>query len=195
MEKKRLLKTLVGCSVKYFKGETIEEMLENLKNMPESEYNGQSNYSAMRKRLEALEEVIRMAKIEESCVEEGQGFTSASQIYSYFKVDLEKEQQEYFYAVILDNKHRIIETKLITLGTLNKSLVHPREVFAPAIEKRASAIIAVHNHPSGDPKPSKNDVDTTKRLQEAGEIVGIRILDHVIVGRGRFFSFADHDLM
>ena len=91
---------------------------------------------------------------------------------------VEEEAQEVFGVLILNAKHKIVAVHEISRGTLNASMVHPREVFKPAILHNAAAIICFHNHPSGDPKPSKEDVDITKRLIEAGEILGIQILDH-----------------
>ncbi len=122
-------------------------------------------------------------------------FTNAREIYNHFKKDLRKDAQESFYAVTLDNKHRIISKRLITLGTLNQSLVHPREVFATAIQLRAAAIILVHNHPSGDPTPSNQDLAITQRLQDVGKLVGIKVLDHIIIGLEGFFSFVDENMM
>lgn len=112
-----------------------------------------------------------------------------------FIVKLAGLKQEQFHAVILDNKHRIIKDQLITMGTLNQSLVHPREVFAPAVESRAAAIILLHNHPSGDPSPSKQDIDITKRLQQAGDILGITVIDHIVIGGTSYFSFADEEIL
>lgn len=89
--------------------------------------------------------------------------------------------QEEFHIVCLDTKHKPIESHLITKGTLDASLVHPREVYAPAIKDRSSAILAVHNHPSGDSTPSREDVQVTKRLSDAGNILGISLLDHIVV--------------
>ena len=124
----------------------------------------------------------------------GQSFENARQVYDHFKIRLGTARQEEFHVLILDNKHRVIEEKMITLGTLTQSLVHPREIFAPAIELRAASVILIHSHPSGDPKPSQQDIEITKRLSEVGEIMGIKVLDHVIIGDG-YFSFVDQDLM
>jgi DNA repair protein RadC len=118
----------------------------------------------------------------------GQTFDSARQVYDHYRVRLGTAKQEEFNILILDNKHRVIEEKMITLGTLNQSLVHPREVFAPAISLRAAAIILVHCHPSGDPNPSSQDREITKRLIKAGQVVGIEIMDHIIIGDD-FYSF------
>ena len=124
----------------------------------------------------------------------GQPFNSAKQVYDHFHVRLGTARQEEFHVLILDNKHRVIEEKMITLGTLNQSLVHPREIFAPAIELRAASIILIHSHPSGDVQPSNQDIEITKRLSKVGEIMGIKVLDHVIIGED-YFSFVDQDMM
>jgi DNA repair protein RadC len=94
----------------------------------------------------------------------GQSFNSARQVYEHFKIRLGTARQEEFNVLLLDNKHRVIHEKMITLGTLNQSLIHPREIFAPAIELRAAAIILIHNHPSNDTNPSNQDIEITKRL-------------------------------
>ncbi len=97
--------------------------------------------------------------------------------------------------LLLDGRHRLIATGEVSVGTLTASLVHPREVFRDAIRNAASALVLVHNHPSGDPTPSSDDLDITRRLSEVGELVGIRVLDHVIVGDGVFTSLADRGLL
>jgi DNA repair protein RadC len=97
-------------------------------------------------------------------------------------------RQEEFHIVTLDTQHGPIATHLITIGTLDASLVHPREVFRPAIRDSASAILLVHNHPSGDPTPSREDKAVTERLTKVGEMVGIRVLDHIIVAKERCIS-------
>ncbi len=83
----------------------------------------------------------------------------------------------------------------ISEGSLTSSIVHPREVFNPVIRESAAGIILVHNHPSGDPAPSKEDREITKRLKEVGELVGVKVLDHVIIGNGRYMSFADEGML
>ena len=93
--------------------------------------------------------------------------------------------------MILDNKHRFLSETTVTVGLLNRSLVHPREVFAEAIEQRAAAIICIHNHPSVDSSPSEEDKRITRRLQESGELLGIPLLDHIIISKEDFTSFAD----
>ena len=122
-------------------------------------------------------------------------FRSSSDIYEHFRFQLRNEKQELFILVILNNKNQYIEDVVITKGILNKSLAHPREIFGKAIEYRAASIICVHNHPSGNPQASPEDVKVTKRLIEVGKIVGIPVLDHVIIGKDCYLSFIDEGLM
>ncbi len=97
-------------------------------------------------------------------------------------------QQEKFCIVLLNTKNMLIAVEEVTTGGLNSSLVHPREVFKPAIRRSSAAIILAHNHPSGDPHPSREDIKVTHRLIEVGDLVGIKVLDHIIIGDGRFLS-------
>jgi DNA repair protein RadC len=108
---------------------------------------------------------------------------------------LGKEKRELFYVVLLNNKNRKIRDVKISEGSLTASLVHPREVYNPVIRESAAAVIFVHNHPSGDPAPSPEDIDLTKRLKEVGEVVGVRVLDHVVIGYDRYFSFSDKGML
>lgn len=116
----------------------------------------------------------------------------SADVFRHFHARLAGLKQERFYVVMLDGKGRMMRELRVSEGTLTASLVHPREVFRPAIREAAAALILVHNHPSGDPTPSPEDVSLTSRLQAAGELVGIRIVDHVVVGRGRYASFVDN---
>ena len=100
-----------------------------------------------------------------------------------------------FVAVLLDGKNGIIGFNVVSIGSLTAALVHPREVFKPAILANAAALILAHNHPSGDPEPSDEDKAITGRLRHAGELLGIRILDHLVIGDGSFRSFADERLL
>lgn len=103
--------------------------------------------------------------------------------------------REHFRVLLLNTKNRVLSHEVISIGTLNASTVHPRELFRNAIKRSAAALILVHNHPSGDPSPSKEDIDVTKRLLEAGHIIGIEILDHLIIGDNKFTSFKAKGLM
>lgn len=125
----------------------------------------------------------------------GKLFSAPEDFYNHFFLRLRDLRKEVFYAVVLDQKHRRIDELRISEGTLTESLVHPREVFGPALRLHAAAIALVHNHPSGDPAPSHQDLALTRRLVQVAELVGIRVLDHVIIGDKTLFSFADKGLL
>jgi DNA repair protein RadC len=101
---------------------------------------------------------------------------------------LADKQKEHFMALLLDNRHQLIRLSPIAIGSLSATLVHPREVFKEAIAASAAAVIVAHNHPSGDPTPSEQDVQLTQRLVEAGRVLGIEILDHLIIGSADMVS-------
>jgi DNA repair protein RadC len=121
----------------------------------------------------------------------GAVFASSQSVYDYFAPLLREIRQERFWAVLLDNKHRVMRDLTVSTGSLTSSLVHPREAFAAAVRDSAAAVIFVHNHPSGDPSPSAEDRQLTERLVACGELMGIPVLDHVIIGRTTYYSFAD----
>ncbi|TYP57617.1 RadC family protein [Thermosediminibacter litoriperuensis] len=104
-------------------------------------------------------------------------------------------EKEHFKVILLNVKNRVISIEEISIGSLNSSIVHPREVFKPAIKRSSAAIILVHNHPSGDPTPSREDIEITRRLVEAGRILGIDVLDHVIIGNPSYVSFKEKGLL
>ena len=120
----------------------------------------------------------------------------AKDVYNYFADELKGKKKEYFYALLLDSKNRIIgDAKLISIGTLNSSLVHPREVFKSAIKESANAVILIHNHPSGNPEPSDDDYKVNEVITNSGNLLNINILDHIIIGRGFFYSFKEKKIM
>ncbi len=121
-------------------------------------------------------------------------FTSPAQVFDFFHHELRDSRKELFLALLLDGKNRITRKVQISQGSLNQSIVHPREVFAPAVRESAAAVIFIHNHPSGDPAPSREDREITRRLKEAGDLLGIRVLDHIIIGDGSYFSFVESGL-
>jgi DNA repair protein RadC len=112
-------------------------------------------------------------------------------VFHHFHPRLRHAAQERFFVVLLDGRHRLIRHELVSVGTLTASLVHPREVFSPALRASAAAVILVHNHPSGDPTPSREDRDITDRLARAGEILGIPVLDHVVVAERGYSSLRE----
>lgn len=114
--------------------------------------------------------------------------TNARDVAEYYMEKLKDKKKEMFIAVFLDSKNKVIKDEVISVGTLNSSLVHPREVFLEAIKNSANALILVHNHPSGDCSASDEDLIVTQKIKEAGEVVGIKLLDHVVVGKEGFKS-------
>ncbi len=117
--------------------------------------------------------------------------TSPKEVYDYIRYYITDLKQEYFYCIYLNNKNEVIERRLLFMGTVNRSIVHPREVFKFAYLSSASGIICVHNHPSGDVIPSREDIDLTKGLIEIGRIQAIPILDHIIVSKDKYYSMQE----
>lgn len=115
-----------------------------------------------------------------------------SLVYEYYKDKIGLEKQEHFYCIYLDNSKKIIHEKLLFIGTINYSLVHPREIFKEAYLYSSTAIICVHNHPSGNVLPSEEDLNITKKLVSVGKILGIKILDHVIISQEKYYSFFEN---
>ncbi len=116
------------------------------------------------------------------------------EVAAYLIEDMKDLRQEWFRVLLLNNRKQVMGYETISVGTLNASLVHPRDVFEKAIRKNASTIVLVHNHPSGNPSPSDEDRHLTKRLTEAGALMGIEVIDHVIVGNGNYYSFKEHQI-
>jgi len=125
----------------------------------------------------------------------GQPLRSSEDVFHHFRDNLEKQKRELFYVVLLDNKNKKLREVKISEGSLTASLVHPREVYNPVIRDSAAAVIFVHKHPSGDPAPSPEDIEITRRLKEVGEVMGVRVLDHVVIGHDRYFSFSDKGML
>jgi DNA repair protein RadC len=140
----------------------------------------------------ALELGRRMAAEER---EDGIPVRGPRDVHEIFAPRLEDLPVEEFHVAILDTQHRLERDVTVTRGLLNSSLVHPREVFREAIAENAAAIILVHNHPSGDPTPSPDDRVTTEQLVQAGRVLDIPVQDHIIIGRGRYLSFAEAGLL
>lgn len=138
-----------------------------------------------------------------ACFELGKRFLKDKQTRLYMKPsqvwealkDIRESKKEHFVIFYLDTKNQEITQEIISIGILNASLVHPREVFEPAVRNLASQIIVAHNHPSGDNTPSQEDLNITQKLVESGKILGIEVIDHVIVSKNDFFSFRDNKLI
>ena len=147
-------------------------------------------------RFKVIKPVFETLTIKEcitSYLSPGTRYTSPSQIHETFSF-LRHESKEYFLALHLDGNNRIICIDMVSVGSLNQSVVHPREVFKSSLLSSAAAMILIHNHPSGDPSPSREDIEITRRLKEAGELIGVRILDHVVIGE-TYLSFTEGGLL
>ena len=118
-------------------------------------------------------------------------FNSSSEVCNYFSTLIE-EPREVVIAAYLDNKHRVLSIEEVSRGTLTASLFEPRAILQGALLSNAAALIIVHNHPSGDPKPSADDISVTARLKQIADLLPVRLLDHVIIGRDRFYSLKDN---
>jgi DNA repair protein RadC len=123
-----------------------------------------------------------------------QVFKSPENVAAVMRNKLKGKKKEHFWVICLDTRNRLINCKQVSTGSLDTSIVHPREVFKEAISSSAASVIFVHNHPSGDPQPSKEDVELTKRLAKAGEIIGIDVLDHIIVCDTSYLSLKANNL-
>jgi DNA repair protein RadC len=164
------------AAAKIPRGSTIAETIENA-----GRYTG---------RLQAARELGRRI-IEEQRAKETPRIRAAEDVYHRFEPRLSGQVQEHFYAIFLNTKNSIIGEKLISIGTLNEALIHPRDVFRAAISASAAGVLLIHNHPSGDPAPSKEDRALTLRFKSAAELLGIELVDHVVIGAGRYISMKD----
>ncbi len=118
--------------------------------------------------------------------------SSSEEVAAYFAPRLRVRRKEIFQVALLNTKNHLLRVETVSQGSINETMVHPREVFAPALKESAASVVFVHNHPSGDPAPSEADRRLTRRLRETGDLLGIRVLDHIIVGESACYSFADH---
>jgi DNA repair protein RadC len=145
------------------------------------------------KQIKAIYETLIIKEDITNYLKTGTRYTSPQQIHETFSF-LRNETKEYFLALHLDGKNRVVALEIVSIGSLNQSIVHPREVYKTALLSSAAAIILVHNHPTGDPTPSREDIEITRRLKEAGELIGIKVLDHIIIGE-RYMSFTEGGLL
>lgn len=140
--------------------------------------------------------VVRIALVKEKpVIYNDQRLTAPAQAAEAFRALLPDIDREYFVAFILDGKNRIVSCNIVSVGSLNQSIVHPREVFKTAILANGAAVLLAHNHPTGDTTPSSEDIKITRRLKEAGDVLGIKVLDHIIVGDNSYLSFTERGLL
>lgn len=136
-------------------------------------------------------QIVALFELNRRCAskQKGKVMSSAKEVYEYCFPKMAHLDKEEFRVLHLDTRNRVIRDEVVSVGTLNSSLIHPREVFKNAIKESANAVIFVHNHPSGDVSPSKEDIEITERLFKVGELLDIKVLDHVIVGREGWYGF------
>ena len=151
---------------------------------------------AQARRVKAAFEMGRQLLEAEACLHENAPTLSTpEETYRYMRPRYVNEYREHFDVLMMDNRNRLIRRHRVSTGSLSTSIVHPRECFNPVIRESAAGVIFSHNHPSGDPAPSREDVDITHRLRQVGEVMGVRVHDHVVCGHGRFFSFRREGLL
>ncbi len=124
-------------------------------------------------------------------VAQNPSFKNSREVYEYYRPRFYGIKKEKFLCALLDTKNRVFKETIVSDGTLTATLVHPREVFRYAIKEAAASVLLLHNHPSGDPSPSKDDIHITKRLVETGKVVGITVLDHIIISDGKYLSLLE----
>ena len=195
LSNEELLSIILKTGTKnYSVKELSNHILKNFKNIKEMKYitinklteiNGIGEVKAI-ELLAALELGKRVYYTEQK---EKVFLNSSKKIYEYFKNIFIEEYQECFYALYLDTKSKLISYKLLFKGTINSSCVHPREVFKNAFLESAYSIIVIHNHPSGDPAPSNEDIKVTETLMQIGKIMAIPVVDHIIIGNNQYYSF------
>ncbi len=122
----------------------------------------------------------------------GVKLTNPEIVFNYFQ-NLNTLSQEHFYCLYLNSAKKVLKEKLLFVGTVNYSMIHPRDIFKEAFLLNAVSIICIHNHPSGDVTPSKNDINMTENLKQVGELFGIEIVDHIIIGKNKYYSFLEND--
>jgi len=141
------------------------------------------------KQIKAVFETLIVKEETANYLKPNMRYTSPSQIFDTFSF-LQHETKEHFITLHLDGKNRVICCDIVSSGSLNQSIVHPRETFKTALLSSAAGIILMHNHPTGDPTPSSEDLEVTRRLREAGDLIGIKVLDHIIIG-STYYSFVE----
>jgi DNA repair protein RadC len=142
-----------------------------------------------------IKAAFELAKRKDEVIQTKINIESPQDTVNLVKSKLIDKKKEHFLVLSLDSRNNLIKVSEVSVGSLNASIVHPREVFREAIQSSAASVIMVHNHPSNDPTPSEDDLEITKRLVEAGKILGIEVIDHIIVTKDRFISFKEKKLM
>ncbi|AGL00962.1 RadC family protein [Desulfoscipio gibsoniae] len=176
------LEYLLGQGIRTLAGMTIEEYM----NLPGI---GRDKAIRLAAAFELARRLARFVPGDRPCIK------SPENAAALVMEEMRHLDREHFCALLLNTKNQVLAKETISIGTLNSSPIHPRELFKAAIRRSAAGVILVHCHPSGDSTPSRQDIEVTKRLVEAGEIVGIQVLDHLVIGDNKFVSFKARGLM
>jgi DNA repair protein RadC len=155
---------------------------------------GKQTKSIRMKVIRPVWETLTINEVPASYINGRTKVTSSREVFDLFRF-LANETKEHFMALHMDSKNRILCMDHVSSGSLNASIVHPREVFKTCLLSSATAVLFLHNHPSGNPDPSREDLELTSRLKDAGALLGIRVLDHIIIGEDRYVSLADQGLV
>lgn len=164
----------------------------NLRNLMKASYSemkdtfgiGEAKYAQIKA---ALEIGVRLAQEK---ILPGRRIQKAQDIVDYYYAEMRDKKKELFHIVLLDIRYQIIRDVLVSMGSLSETIVHPREVMKEVVKESAAAVIFLHNHPSGNPQPSQQDITLTDRLCKSCQMMGVKVLDHIIIGEGQFYSFA-----
>lgn len=177
-------------------GLTLLSKIGGIKNLNDINYEFLKQFKGIGKskacNLLAIIEISKRINREVDCIKSIK-LNNCELVYKFYKEKIGNKKQEYFYCIYLDNQKNIITDKLLFIGTINYSLVHPREIFKEAYLFAASAIICVHNHPGGNPLPSKQDIEITNNLVEIGNLLGIKLIDHIIICKNKYYSFLENN--
>ena len=182
---------------------TLDENVIDMSNRLIAEYGLDKLFDCSLKELQKIKgigpskamQILAMAELgkryNQSQIPQKKKITCAEDVFNLMHEKLKDKKEEHFYVLMLNNLSYLIDERLISKGTLDKTLIHPREIFRYAIKNASSKIILVHNHPDGDPMPSLNDLEVTEELVKAGNLIGIKIIDHVIIGKNRKWSWKE----
>ena len=191
LSNEHLLVALSGCS-------TVRELVSSRSLADLADHSDQELEKAglprrAARRLACAFELSR--RLGQRTLEPGIVLRNTQDIFEAYHERLRDAKKEHFISLLMNAKNRLIREEVVSVGILTSSLVHPREVFMPAIRHSAAGIVLIHNHPSGDPEPSAEDRKVTRRLAAVGELVGIQLLDHVVIGDGTYASFLERGLL
>jgi DNA repair protein RadC len=183
---------------------TINENVVEMSNRLIKEYSLEKLFDCSLKELQSIKgigpskamQILAMAELGKRYAQSKnpiKKISCAEDVFNYFHERLKDEKQENFYALLLNNQNHIVKEEFISKGVLDAAILHPREVFRPAIKNSTSKIILVHNHPSGNPEPSEEDIEITHKIIEVGKLIDIKVLDHVIIGSEKYWSWVEEN--